>query len=204
MEREGPVLERLVERDVVLGRGVGALGEVPRLRAGADHVDGAAAKVAAESEDVARGAADDEGAEVRVAKDLVEGEAGEVWGGVGVGEDGCQGGGDGEGGGVEEGVGVCTEVGRGADKGGPGEGEAAAGEVGLAGVGKETEALRRERGGRAEPRGDGGVGAEAAGMLLGLSGLGFGRAVGMWLAYTWFSRPASCLTPTRLVWASVW
>lgn len=123
---------------------------------------------------MARGAADDEGAEVGVAKDLVEGEAGEVWGGVGVGEDGCQGGGDGEGGGVEEGVGVCTEVGRGADKGGPGEGEAAAGEVRLAGVSEEAEALRRERSGRVEPRGDRGVGAEAAGKLLGLGGLRVG------------------------------
>lgn len=89
VEREGAVLERLVERDVVLGRGGrAALGEVPRLGAGADHLDGAAAKVAAEGEDVARGAADDEGAEVRVAEDLVEGEAGEVGGGGGVGEDG--------------------------------------------------------------------------------------------------------------------
>lgn len=91
-------------------------------------------------------------------------------------------------------------MGGGADEGGPGQREAAAGEVGLARVGEEAEALRRERGGRVEPGGNGGVGAEAAGELLGLSGLG----VGGWLAYTWFSRPASCLTPTRLVWASVW
>lgn len=91
-------------------------------------------------------------------------------------------------------------MGGGADEGGPGQGEAAAGEVGLAGVGEETEALCRERGGRVEPGGDGGVGAEAAGGLLGLSGFGVGWG---WLAYTWFSRPASCLTPTRLVWASV-
>lgn len=153
---------------------------------------------------MARGAADDEGAEIGVTKDLVKGEAGEVWGGVGVREDGCQGGCDGEGGGVEEGVGIGAKMGGGSDEGGPGEGEAAPGEVGLTRVGKETEALRRERSGRVEPGGDGGVGAEAAGKWLGLSGLRVGWAVGMWLAYTWFSRPASCLTPTRLVWASVW
>lgn len=157
---------------------------MPRLRAGADHLDGAAAKVAAEGEDVARGAADDESAEIGVAKDLVEGEAGEVWRGVGVGEDGGQRGGDGEGGGVEEGVGVGAKMGGGADEGGPGEGEAAAGEIGLAGVSKEAEALRRERGWRVEPGRNRGIGAEAAKRLLGLSGLGVGRGVGVWLAYT--------------------
>lgn len=96
VERQRAVLEAVVDvvRRVVLvvaapraglggggggrRRGVEALGLVPGAAQDRDHGDGAAAKVPAQRQDVARVAADDEGAEVGEPEDLVEGDAGEV------------------------------------------------------------------------------------------------------------------------------